>query len=102
MHDEASKPPGDDQRLRVVRVIPAFYNVAEAAALLRLDQSTLYRHLRGGQFPGLKIGGRYVVPHVVVDRLISDILAAGRCIDLAEWTAGWLAEQPTRHAGGVA
>lgn len=67
------------------RPVPAFYNVAEAAALLRLDQSTLYRHLRSGRFPGVKIGGRYVVPHVVLDRLISDVLAAGRCLDVAEW-----------------
>lgn len=102
MHYETSKAPEDDQRQQVVRVMPAFYNVAETAALLRLDQSTLYRHLRAGQFPGLKIGGRYVVPHVVVDRLINDILAAGRCVDLADWTANWLIEQTRPHAGGDA
>lgn len=82
--------------------VPTFYNVAEIAALLRLDQSTLYRHLRAGNFPGLKIGGRYVVPHVVVDRLISDIVATGRCLDLAEWTADWLAKQEESRAGGAA
>jgi hypothetical protein len=101
MHDEASSGPAEGSRLRVVRAAPAFYNVAEVAAMLRLDQSTLYRHLRDGQFPGLKIGARYVVPHIVVEKLISDILAAGKCLDLAEWTASWLAQQ-AESAGGAA
>lgn len=68
---------------------PTFYNVAEAAELLRLDQSTMYRHLRSGRFPAVKIGGRYIVPRIVVERLIEDVLAAGICLDLAEWTARW-------------
>jgi excisionase family DNA binding protein len=75
--------------------------VAETAELLRLDQSTLYRHLRSGRFPGVKIGGRYVVPHVVLDNLIADVLASGRCLDLTEWTAGWIAQQQARTAGGA-
>jgi hypothetical protein len=61
--------------------------------MLRLDESTLYRHLRNGTFPGVKIGGRYVVPHAVLERLISDVLATGRCVDLAEWTERWQVEQ---------
>jgi excisionase family DNA binding protein len=78
--------------------VPTFYNVAETAALLRLDQSTLYRHLRNGRFPAAKIGGRYVVPRVVVERLIADVLAAGRCIDVTEWAESWRASS----AGGAA
>lgn len=87
---------------------PAFYNVSEAADIMRLDESTLYRHLRNGTFPGLKIGGRYVVPHVVIERLVADILATGRCVDLADWTDQWLreqqgaAEEQTRRLGMVA
>lgn len=64
---------------------PTFYNVAETADLLRLDQSTLYRHLRSGRFPAVKIGGRYVVPRRVVERLVDDVVNAGRCVDIAEW-----------------
>jgi excisionase family DNA binding protein len=83
---------------------PVFYNVAETAELLRLDQSTMYRHLRSGRFPGVKIGGRYVVPHVVVEKLINDVLTAGRCLDIADWTARWLDEQAAaaKSAGGAA
>ena len=42
-----------------------FLNVKEAAQELRLDESTLYRHLREGRFPGVKVGGRYLVPAAV-------------------------------------
>lgn len=72
---------------------PIFYTAAETSKIVRLDESTLYRHLRNGTFPGIKIGGRYVVPQVVLERLISDVLATGRCVDLAEWTERWRSEQ---------
>lgn len=72
---------------------PVFYTAAETSEIVRLDESTLYRHLRNGTFPGIKIGGRYVVPRVVLERLISDVLATGRCVDLADWTEQWRAEQ---------
>lgn len=69
--------------------VPPFYTAAEVARLFRLDESTLYRHLRAGNFPGLKVGGRYVVPREVVDRLIADILHTGKCVDLGSWTERW-------------
>ncbi|ODU04165.1 MAG: hypothetical protein ABS81_11620 [Pseudonocardia sp. SCN 72-86] len=72
---------------------PAFYTAAETAEILRLDESTLYRHLRSGAFPGLKIGGRYVVPGAVIQRLVDDVLATGRCVDLGEWTTQWRGDQ---------
>lgn len=77
---------------------PTFYNVAETAQLLRLDQSTMYRHLRSGRFPAVKIGGRYVVPRIVVERLIAEVLAAGRCVDVADWSEAWR----TNAVGGAA
>ena len=77
---------------------PSFFTATEVARLFRLDESTLYRHLRAGNFPGLKIGGRYVVPRAVVDRLVADILHTGRCVDLGSWTEGWR-EQPLAPSG---
>ena len=61
--------------------------------MLRLDESTLYRHLRSGDFPGLKIGGRYVVPAAVIDRLVADVISTGRCLDLVRWTDSWRRQQ---------
>jgi excisionase family DNA binding protein len=72
---------------------PVFYTASETAQLLRLDESTLYRHLRQGTFPGLKIGGRYVVPRAVLDRLVADVLETGRCVELRGWTEQWRNDQ---------
>ncbi|MEJ3652046.1 helix-turn-helix domain-containing protein [Actinomycetes bacterium KLBMP 9759] len=72
---------------------PAFYTAPETAVIFRIDDSTIYRHLRNGTFPGIKIGGRYIVPGAVIDRLIADVLATGRCIDLEGWTQHWRNEQ---------
>lgn len=89
---------------------PAFYTATEAAELLRVDESTLYRHLRGGKFPGIKMGGRYVIPAAVIRRIVADIMATGRTLDLDSWTDQWRADQLAKLAqlsgvevpGGVA
>ena len=70
-----------------------FLNVKEAAQELRLDESTLYRHLREGRFPGVKVGGRYLVPAAVIDELADGAMAAGHCVDIDEWAARWRDER---------
>lgn len=64
-----------------------FLNVKEAAQQLRLDESTLYRHLREGRFPGVKVGGRYLVPAALIEELADGAMAAGHCVDIDEWAA---------------
>lgn len=59
----------------------------EAAEQLRLDESTLYRHLREGRFPGVKVGGRYLVPAALIEELADGAMAAGHCVDIDEWAA---------------
>ncbi|WP_033339148.1 helix-turn-helix domain-containing protein [Catenuloplanes japonicus] len=51
-----------------------FYTVAETAALLRLSEPTLYRAIRTGEFPSIKVRGRYVVPAKAIDQLETDAL----------------------------
>ena len=72
---------------------PKFYTAAETAKIIRVDESTLYRHLRNGTFPGVKLGGRYIVPGAVIDRIVADVLATGRCVDLDGWSQSWRHEQ---------
>jgi hypothetical protein len=76
---------------------------------MRMDESTLYRHLRADRFPAVKVGGRYLIPEAVVLQLADEALATGRCVDVEEWAARWheqlaadaLAHGPgRRHAGG--
>ena len=81
-----------DQRTQT-ETKPEFYTAAETAKILRLDESTLYRHLRNGTFPGVKIGGRYVVPGAVIKRIVDDVLVTGRCVDLDGWTQRWRHDQ---------
>ena len=66
-----------------------FLTVKEAAGELRLDESTLYRHLREGRFPGVKVGGRYLVPAAVIEELAAGAMDAGHCVDIGEWTGRW-------------
>jgi len=47
----------DDQDAR-----PAFYTVAETARLLRVDTATIYRALRDGAFPAIRLRTRYLHP----------------------------------------
>jgi len=70
-----------------------FLNVSEAAAELRLDESTLYRRLRQGRFPSVKVGGRYLVPAAAIAELVSKALTSGRCVDVDEWADGWRAQR---------
>jgi excisionase family DNA binding protein len=64
-----------------------FLNVKEAAQALRLDESTLYRHLREGRIPGVKLGGRYLIPAALIEELAVDAMDAGHCVDVDEWAA---------------
>src|SRR2546428_12066629 len=70
-----------------------FLNVKEAADELRLDESTLYRHLREGRFPGVKVGGRYLIPTAVIEELAAGAMAVGHCVDIDEWTSRWRGER---------
>lgn len=68
---------------------PAFYTVEETAAALRVDPVTIYRAIRAGQFPALKVRKRYVVPQRAIELLVEDVVSTGACIDTAEWTSSW-------------
>lgn len=65
---------------------PRFLNVAEAARLVRVDSMTLYRAIRAGQFPAIKIRGRYVIPVAAVDAMESAAIGSGGMVDAADWT----------------
>jgi excisionase family DNA binding protein len=53
-----------------------FFTVAEAAGLLGLSEPTLYRAIRGGEFPAIKVRGRYVVPAKAIDEMELSAMAA--------------------------
>jgi excisionase family DNA binding protein len=53
-----------------------FFTVAEAAGLLGLSEPTLYRAIRAGEFPAIKVRGRYVVPAKAIDEMELSAMAA--------------------------
>lgn len=88
--DARTVPDGSD---RPQPKRPKFLLVQEAAELMRMDPSTLYRHLRRNRFPGIKVGGRYLVPAAVVDQMSNEALASGQCIVVEQWAARWREER---------
>ncbi|WP_309110345.1 helix-turn-helix domain-containing protein [Saccharothrix sp.] len=60
---------------------PAFYTVHEAARLLRVDPSTLYRALREDGFPAVRIRTRYAIPSAALHQLIEEAAESGGVVD---------------------
>lgn len=81
---------------------PAFYTVREAARILRVDPSTLYRAIREDAFPAVRVRTRYVVPSAALDRLIAEAEESGRCVDPAQMAAERrTAREVARVTGGA-
>lgn len=54
-----------------------FYSVTEAAELLGLSEPTLYRAIRSGDFPAIRVRGRFVIPARAIDDMEASALAHG-------------------------
>jgi excisionase family DNA binding protein len=70
-----------------------FLLVREAAEIMRMDDSTLYRHLRGGRFPAVKVGGRYLVPAAAVEQMAEEAVVSGQCVVVEQWAVRWREER---------
>lgn len=66
---------------------PAFYTVREAARILRVAASTLYRVIREGDFPAVQLRTRYVVPAAAIEQLLNEATATGGLVDPARIAA---------------
>lgn len=80
---------------------PAFYTVKETAQILRVGRSTLYRIIRDGDFPAVRLRSRYVVPAAVLHRLLAEAAASGSMVDPARTAAERrMARDVARLSGG--
>ncbi len=66
MERTAVREPGAGKR---------FFTAAEAAELMNLSEPTVYRAIRAGEFPAIKVRGRYVVPAKAIDEMEASALA---------------------------
>jgi excisionase family DNA binding protein len=67
---------------------PRFYTVAEAAAVLRTCDMTVYRAIQAGEFPAIKVRGRYVIPARAIDEIEDAALSSGAVVNVAGWAEG--------------
>jgi excisionase family DNA binding protein len=68
-----------------------YYSVGQVAAILGLSSPTLYRAIHAGEFPAVRIRGRYIVPAKVLD-LITEAALRGALTEVApDWTPGGVA-----------
>jgi excisionase family DNA binding protein len=63
-----------------------FQSVPETARILGMSEVTLYRAIRAGEFPAIKVRGRYVVPSRVLDDMESAAVESGTVVDAADYT----------------
>jgi excisionase family DNA binding protein len=64
---------------------PRFLSVSDAARILAVSEVTLYRAIRSGKFPAVKVRGRYVVPAVALDAMERAAVATAGLIDAGAW-----------------
>lgn len=55
--------------------VPRFYSVSQAAELIGTAPVTLYRAIRDGEFPAVRIRGRLIVPAKVLDAIVDAAVA---------------------------
>ncbi|MDD7942509.1 helix-turn-helix domain-containing protein [Actinomycetospora lutea] len=67
--------------------VPRFYSVAEAARILGAAPVTLYRAIRAGEFPAVRIRGRLIVPASALEAMSATTVSHGSLVDAAEWTS---------------
>jgi excisionase family DNA binding protein len=64
-----------------------FQTVASVARLLHISEVTIYRAIHAGEFPAIKVRGRYVIPTSVVDAMETAALKTGAMVDAADWVS---------------
>lgn len=62
-----------------------FLTTGEAAELLGISDATLYRAIRAGEFPAVKIRNRYVIPMKAIDELENLAMTEKHPIDAADY-----------------
>jgi excisionase family DNA binding protein len=58
---------------------PRFYSVAQVAQMLGMSTMTLYRAIKDGEFPAVRIRGRLIVPARAVEAM-ADAAVADRTV----------------------
>ena len=79
-------PAATSGDVATVAPAPRFYSVPQAAKLVGTSTVTLYRAIREGEFPAMRIRGRLIVPARAIEAMIDAAIAEQSVIDAAGWT----------------
>jgi len=78
-----------------------FCSVASAAQVFDVSEMTLYRAIRNGQFPAVRIMGRLVVPLKAIEAIEDAASERHTLVDAADWVERALVEQADRPRAGA-
>ena len=92
---------GGTSNARPATVVRAVYTVAETAAILSLSLGSTYALVRSGEIPGMKLGGRWVIPKGRLHRWLDELPEASTEDVAAELERIDRAEQRQRHRNGA-
>lgn len=80
----------------------AGYSIEEAAAAIRLAYVTVYRRVRSGEWPGGRVGRKWLVSRSFIDAL-AEAISNKPQVDAKAFAAEWMARGDTpAPAGAVA
>ena len=69
----------------VAATAPCFYSVPEAARMIGMAPVTLYRAIRDGEFPAMRVRGRLIIPARAIDAMIDAAITENTVIDASGW-----------------
>jgi excisionase family DNA binding protein len=78
-----------------------FCSVASAAQVFDVSEMTLYRAIRNGQFPAVRIMGRLVVPLKAIEAIEDAASERHTLVDAADWVDRYPVEQAGRPRPGA-
>src|SRR3712207_7773640 len=88
MQDNGSSAPPADTAAQAVappspipRPNPRFLSVGAVARALGTSEATMYRAVRAGEFPAVRVRNRYVIPARVLDALEDAAMTSGGTVD---------------------
>lgn len=75
---------------------PRFFNVAEVAWMFQMSRMTVYRAIRSGDLPAVRIRGRWLVPASVIEALVKSAEAAVATRTTSPDGSSWMTGAGTR------
>jgi excisionase family DNA binding protein len=73
-------------------------DISEAAEMIGVSYNTLWRAIHDGQFPGVRIRDRILVPRRAIEMLFDAACNSGELVDAATWTDEWTSSLATAPA----